>query len=137
MKSVLSRIVVTGAAITAAAGWIGAPADLLTPTDQAQAAVIQVRDRAAWQPSPVPTQYQQPAAQPAAQTAPAVPAPVQPAAAVAVAPAPVLTAPPAPSLLTSFTQWLTGLFGKGSTVADPAAQIEAIPGSGSTAFIPM
>ena len=136
MKSVLSRVIVTGAAISAAAGWIGAPANLLTPTDDAQAAVIQVRDRAAWQPSPVPTQYQQPAAQ-TAQTAPAVPAPVQPAAAVAVAPAPVLTAPPAPSLLTSFTQWLTGLFGKGSPVAGPAAQIEAIPGAGSTAFIPM
>ena len=66
MKSVLSRVIVTGAAISAAAGWIGAPANLLTPTDQAQAAVIQVRDRAAWQPSPVPTQYQLPAAQTAA-----------------------------------------------------------------------
>src|SRR5688500_5954603 len=117
MKSVLSRIVVTGAAITAAAGWIVAPANLLTPTDQAQAAVIQVRDRAAWQPSPVPTQYQQPAAQTAPLTQPAQVAQVaqpavQPAAAVVPAPLPTVTTPPAPSLLSSLAQWLTGLFRK-------------------------
>src|SRR5688500_9234903 len=134
MKSVLSRIVVTGAAITAAAGWIGAPADLFTPTDQAQAAVIQVRDRAAWQPSPVPAQYQQPAAQRVSLTQAAQPA-TQPI--TAAAPAPALTTPPTPSPLTSLTQWLTGLFRKASPVADPAAQIEPIPGAGTVQFMPM
>ena len=132
MKSVLSRIVVTGAAVCAAAGWIGAPAGLLTPQDQALAApAVQVRDRAAWQPSPVPSQYQTQAQSPAAVAAqPAAPAaPVaQP---VAIAPAPVVTTAPSPSLLTSLTDWLRGLFRR------PAAPsvLEPIPGASSV--IPM
>ena len=137
MKSVLSRIVVTGAALTAAAGWIGAPASLLTPSDQAQAAVVQVRDRAAWQPSPVPTQYQQVATQSAPQAAsdsqPAQRA-AQPAPAAAIAPAPVVTSPgpnPAPpSFITSFIEWLRGLFIK----PQPVAQLEPVP---SAPVIPM
>lgn len=130
MKSVVSRIIVTGAALSAAAGWIGAPASVLTPSDQAQAAVVQVRDRAAWQPSPVPTQYQ-----PAAETAPQLPQPAQPAMA-GVGQTRAMASLPAPSLLSAFSQWLTGLFGKGATTTERSTEIEAIPG-GSTGFIPM
>ena len=138
MKSIVSRIIVTGAALSAAAGWIGAPASVLTPSDQAQAAVVQVRDRAAWQPSPVPTQYQQPppAPDPAPEAVPQASQAALPAMA-AVGQVPVMTSLPAPSLLTSFSQWLSGLFGRGATTTEERSMaIEAIPG-GSTGFIPM
>lgn len=95
MKSIVSRIVVTGAALTAAAGWFGSP---VTAPDQAQAAVVQVRERAAWQPSPVPAQYQQ----------------QQLAAPMTVPPAPqrAMTAAPVASSVSRLGDWLAGLLRK-------------------------
>ncbi|HET7768222.1 MAG TPA: alpha/beta hydrolase-fold protein [Chloroflexota bacterium] len=123
MKSVVSRIVVTGAAVCAAAGWIGAPSGLLTPQDPAQAAVIQVRDRAAWQPSPVPSQYQtqpQPLAE-APMAAPAAPVAAMPAPAVSAAPSAV-----PPSFLATLTGRLKGLFGGQDAPAGPGVQFDPI-----------
>jgi enterochelin esterase-like enzyme len=89
MKSVASRIVVAGVFVTAGAGWIGvetapstaAPATVAVSGSTAAVAQPGVRDRTAWQPSPVPSQSQPaqpvqvvqsaPASQPA-QTAPSV-----------------------------------------------------------------
>lgn len=132
MKSLLSRFMVSAAAITAAAGWVGAPDSFLTPADQAQAAVVQVRDRAAWQPSPVPTQNQLTATMPAP-AAPAQVIPVSPAVAVSapLVHAPVAAGLPAPSLVTSFTGWLRGLLQKPEAVTDIERDASAAP------FIPM
>jgi enterochelin esterase-like enzyme len=118
VKSVVSRFVVAGAVVVSAAGWFGAqPASVFQaqPAESAQSAPV--RDRAAWQPSPVPAKYQtssaselsaQPAAAPAPEPAPErapslAPAPVGGITAAVAAPAPA-------SLAGRLAEWLAGLF---------------------------
>jgi enterochelin esterase-like enzyme len=116
MSSVFSRIVVTGAVVVSTAGWLGAqPAS----TDQAQAAPVPVRDRAAWQPSPVPSKYQ--ASAPAEEPAAPIIVPAQPG---------VLPAPSAPSLPARVSGWLAELFrGAPARAPESGEKIESIPGA--------
>ena len=132
MKSFLSRAVVAGALLTSAAGWVGVH---LEPAAQAQAATDQagatttvslltVRDRAAWQPSPVPS-----TGSAFASSAPAAAVPV--AAAPAAPAAPVVSAPPPtgiPSFATALTDWLRRMVGLSGRPAQPATNIEPVPG---------
>ena len=123
MQTVLSRLLVGAAALTAMAGWIGVPPPALETT---QSAAAPVRDRAAWQPSPVPAQYQTTGA-----TAPAVPVDpglvVQP---VAGAAGPVVARPPNSA---SIRDWLGRLFRRAPAPAiAPAAApdaLEMVPGA--------
>ncbi len=126
MQTVLSRLLVGAAAVTAMAGWLGLPPPALETTQSAPAAV---RDRAAWQPSPVPAQYQTTgAAAPAAPgEAALIPQPgIQPAAG---GPAAVVSAPRNAAAL---RDWLGRLFRRVPAPAPaPAAPdaVEMIPGA--------
>ncbi|MBI3971772.1 MAG: hypothetical protein HY332_10835 [Chloroflexi bacterium] len=91
--SLFSRIVLTGVCVAAAAGWFGvgaAPAEKPPTAGSVAASLVQTRDvapvdgaqpgvrnRAAWQPSPIPSPYSQKA--PSSQPAQQVPAPAAPA----------------------------------------------------------
>jgi enterochelin esterase-like enzyme len=123
MKSVLSRTIVAGVAIAATAGWMGVQSSPTTPNE---AAIVQpvamsqpgVRDRSAWQPSPIPSKTQgeasaaAPVAENQANPAPAIsqPASAPPAALVA----PALAAQtgqvaPAPAPFPGLGEWLRRL----------------------------
>ena len=71
MQSFVSRAVVTGVFLTSAAGWVGVQTTPSTAAPAESSAVVVgqpgVRDRAAWQPSPVPSQSQTQPAAPAVQ----------------------------------------------------------------------
>jgi len=141
MKSVFSRVMVAGVFVTASAGWVGVQA---TPADQAQAAPAEhiltaapsVRDRSAWQPSPIPGQSQsQPqtqSAHPALSTAGAA----APSTHALTAPvSPVLAAPGVSSPFDRLGGWLRGLIVK--TKPQSAEQVEPLPGMGTDDVVPM
>jgi len=141
MKSVFSRVMVAGVFVTASAGWVGVQA---TPADQAQAAPAEhmltaapsVRDRAAWQPSPIPGQSQpQPQTQ-SAHPAPSTAGAAAPSTRALTAPvSPVLTAPGVPSPFDRLGSWLRGLIVKPKP--QPAERVEPLPGIGTDHVVPM
>jgi len=141
MKSVFSRVMVAGVFVSATAGWVGvqaAPADKAqaAPAEQVLTAAPSVRDRAAWQPSPIPgqsqsqpqTQLAQPS-QPATNSAAA--APVSPALSAPVGPA--LTAPTVSSPFDRLGEWLRGLVAK----PQPRERVEPLLGTGTDDVVPL
>ncbi|HEU5316835.1 MAG TPA: alpha/beta hydrolase-fold protein [Chloroflexota bacterium] len=127
MKSSFSRIVVAGAVVVSAAGWVGVQA---APAEETPAAPVAVRDRAAWQPSPVPAKYQaQPAKAPAAAPETAMDQTAVPAVPAALA-GPAVQAPVSTNPAARLAGWLSGLFRRLPVrPGQPDEKIEAIPGA--------
>lgn len=141
-QSVLSRVLVAGVVIGATAGWVGAQTNPTDTVQAAPAAVVKpatslspssdapvpgVRNRASWQPSPIPSQSSQSSptsgqvADSEPVTVPVVSAPVAPA---PVASAPVASAPVAPPT----SDVLTG---------PGAAALSVVPGPASAQISPL